>query len=75
MKQPLPQVVADGDGSADGLNHWKVQETEHLYMHAARTGKVVVIHRPEDNVAPLQQLDAAGFGLSRQNLREYGYLA
>ncbi|KAJ3545755.1 hypothetical protein NMY22_g2313 [Coprinellus aureogranulatus] len=60
MQQPLPQVnIGAHENSADddGMKHWNVQEIEQLSAHAVRHGKVVVIHLPEDNVAPLQQRD------------------
>ncbi|KAJ3533245.1 hypothetical protein NMY22_g7417 [Coprinellus aureogranulatus] len=60
MQQPLPQVKIDASENSaddDGMRHWNVQEIEQLSAHAVQHGKVVVIHRPEDNVAPLQQRD------------------
>ncbi|KAJ3545748.1 hypothetical protein NMY22_g2314 [Coprinellus aureogranulatus] len=59
MKQPLPQVdvSVSEDLDDDGMQHWSVQEIEQLSAHAVKHGKVVVIHRPEDSVAPLQQRD------------------
>lgn len=54
MKQPLPQLETKEDDD-DNVLHWTVREIEQLSKDAAQFGRVVIIHRPEDKVAPLQQ--------------------
>lgn len=58
MKQPVPQITMAQPAEAESdheTTHWNVKDIEQLSLHAAQSGKVVVIHRPEDSVAPLQQ--------------------
>ncbi|TEB27289.1 hypothetical protein FA13DRAFT_1816431 [Coprinellus micaceus] len=54
---PLINMMAQEpeNESDDGMHHWRAEEIEKLSMHAVLHGRVVVIHRPEDRVAPLQQ--------------------